>query len=701
MRKLVKAMLALFVAVALGVSGCGGGGGGSNGSGDNGGDGTGSQTTNPHQMSGAIQTPLAFTDSNSVTVTTIAGTADMFGSTDGTGSSARFNKPNGITTDGHNLYVADFWNSTIRKVVIATGVVTTIAGTADRTGSTDGTGSAARFWGPTGITTDGTNLYVSDGGNNTIRKVVIATGVVTTVAGVASSAGSIDGAGNTARFNYPNGITTDGSNLYVTDTSNHTLRKVVIATSVVTTVAGLASTSGSTDGIGANARFFEPFGIATDGANLYVSDKNSIRKVVIATGQVTTFAGAAGVAGGSDGIGANASFVNPMGITCDGDSLYVVDWSYNTVRKVAINTAAVTTIAGIPDANTGSTDGSGNTARFHNPMGITTDGTNLYIADLGSHTIRKLAPPPAPTVNIFTIPATSSSLTVPITQFTASDAVGVTGYIVTESAAAPSATASGWSASAPASYTFASQGSKTLYAWAKNAAGAVSTSKSASVTISGSNQTAPTVTAFAIPATSSSLTVSITQFTASDTVGVTGYLVTESATAPLATTSGWTASAPTSYTFTSQGSKTLYAWAKNAAGLVSSSKSASVAISTSSGINSLADLQGTWKSPSVAAFTIDASGHIASMQLQLDTPGSCPDTYIDATFSSISINASSYSFDSEYHKKRMGWDNNATIQGSFPSPTSLILTYSASLDYSVNDVTCSGSGRGTIIVTKQ
>ena len=201
-----------------------------------------------------------------------------------------------------------------------------------------------------------------------------------------------------------------------------------------------------------------------------------------------------------------------------------------------------------------------------------------------------------PTVTVFTIPSTSASLTVAITSFTATDNVSVTGYLVTESAAVPSPTAGGWSATAPASYTFATTGSKTLYAWAKDAAGNVSTSRSASVTITLADTTPPTVTAFTIPSTSATLTVAITSFTATDTVGVTGYLVTESAAAPSPSAGGWSATAPASYTFATTGSKTLYAWAKDAAGNVSTSRSASVTIT-------LADTT----PPTVTAFTIPST----------------------------------------------------------------------------------------------
>ncbi|MEA5114176.1 MAG: Ig-like domain-containing protein, partial [Geobacteraceae bacterium] len=99
----------------------------------------------------------------------------------------------------------------------------------------------------------------------------------------------------------------------------------------------------------------------------------------------------------------------------------------------------------------------------------------------------------APTVNTFTLPTTATSLTVPITAFTATDEVGVTGYLVTESSTQPSATAIGWSTSAPSSFTFSSAGTKTAYAWAKDAAGNVSGSLSRTVTITLPDTTAPTV----------------------------------------------------------------------------------------------------------------------------------------------------------------------------------------------------------------
>jgi sugar lactone lactonase YvrE len=324
-------------------------------------------------------------------VTTMAGTVGIPGAADGTGLLASFSRPVGITTDGTNLYVADFDNHTIRKIVIATGVVTTLAGTAGISGSVDGTGADARFHEPIGITTDGTNLYVTDTFNNTIRKIVIATGAVTTLAGTAGFSGSTDATGADARFSYPIGITTDGTNLYVADFNNHTIRKIVIATGVVTTFAGTAGISGTTDATGADARFNGPLGITTDGTNLFVSDFNNrtIRKIVIATGAVTTLAGTAGISGSADGTGADARFHSPGSITSDGTNLYVTEEDNHTIRKIVIATGAVTTLAGTAGI-TGTTDATGADARFNGPHGITTDGTNLYVTDTDNNTIRKI-----------------------------------------------------------------------------------------------------------------------------------------------------------------------------------------------------------------------------------------------------------------------------------------------------------------------
>ena len=187
----------------------------------------------------------------------------------------------------------------------------------------------------------------------------------------------------------------------------------------------------------------------------------------------------------------------------------------------------------------------------------------------------------APVVS-FTMPAAATSLSVNVLTFSATDAVGVTGYFLSESAVKPLASAAGWSAPAPKSFTFPAAGSRTLNAWAKDAAGNVSTGVSAStvITLPVVDTQAPQVT-FTLPATAASLTVKVLSFSATDNFGVTGYLLSESAVTPLASAAGWSATAPGSFTFPAAGSRTLNAWAKDAAGNVSTVVSATVVITIS------------------------------------------------------------------------------------------------------------------------
>jgi streptogramin lyase len=331
-------------------------------------------------------------------VTTLAGTAGLSGSADGTGAAARFNWPTGVAVDGAgNVFVADSDNNTIRKITPA-GVVTTLAGTANASGSADGTGAAARFNGPEGVAVDGSgNVFVADYGNNTIRKITPA-GAVTTLAGAGSS-GTADGTGAAARFNWPTGVAVDvAGNVFVADTWNDTIRKVT-STGVVTTLAGLAGSEGSADGTGAAARFNHPWGVAVDGAgHVFVADNwnDTIRKITPA-GVVTTLAGTAQgpwpLGGGSaDGTGAAARFNSPQGVAVDGTgNVFVADLYNNTVRKIA-PTGVVTTLAGTAGSS-GSADGTGAVARFDWPHGVAVDGAgNVFVADTYNNTIRKITP---------------------------------------------------------------------------------------------------------------------------------------------------------------------------------------------------------------------------------------------------------------------------------------------------------------------
>ena len=326
-------------------------------------------------------------------VTTLAGSAGVPGADDGAGNAARFNYPDSPACDASgNIYVADGANKTIRKVTPA-GVVTTVAGSAGQTGSTDGTGSAARFTFPTAVACDPDgNLYVAD--NQTIRKIT-AGGEVTTFAGLAGNPGSDDGTGSAARFTYPSGVACDSAgNVYVADTQNDTIRMITTA-GVVSTLAGSPGVPGSADGQDGTALFNQPESVACDAfGSVYVADSSNhtIRKVT-ATGDVTTIAGLAGSYGSVDGIGGAARFWSPSGVACDASgNVYVVD-AGSTIRKVT-PAGRVTTVAGSL-GNWGSVDGIGSTARFQ-AEGIACDAVgNLYIADTSNSTIRKAVCPAA------------------------------------------------------------------------------------------------------------------------------------------------------------------------------------------------------------------------------------------------------------------------------------------------------------------
>jgi len=327
---------------------------------------------------------------NAGIVTTFAGSGSR-GSANGTGTAASFDQPTGVSIDGNgNLYVADSLNNVIRKITSA-GVVTTLAGSGS-VGSADGTGSAASFHYPQGVAVDGNgNVYVADTGNEVIRKITAA-GVVSTLAG-SGSAGSADGTGTAASFAQPLGVAADGNgNVYVADASYNLIRKITPA-GVVSTLAGNGDISGgSANGTGPAASFSYPAAVAVDGSGtVYVADasNNLIRKIT-PTGVVTTLAG--NVSGGSaDGTGAAASFYNPLGVAVDGNgNVYVADFGNNLIRKITA-AGVVSTLAGNPAGNIGSTDGTGAAASFQDPIGIaTTSGGTLYVADTLNNLIREI-----------------------------------------------------------------------------------------------------------------------------------------------------------------------------------------------------------------------------------------------------------------------------------------------------------------------
>lgn len=323
------------------------------------------------------------------TVVTLAGSAGVSGTADGTGSGARFDSPFGIALVGGFYYIADTDNHAIRRMTSA-GVVTTFAGRPGLAGSADGNGTNARFRFPRGISHDGTNLYVADTDNHIIRKIT-PEGEVTTLAGRAGESGTADGLA-AARFNRPGGIYAANGTIWVADSYNHTIRRVA-ADGTVTTVAGLGGTQGAVSGAGSVARFRYPTGIiATAGNTVYVADQTHTLRIISPEGTVATYAGRLDAQGSRNGPRADARFYFPLGIAFIPDGFAIADFYNNSIRKLATATGEVSVLAGSP-GNFGREDGVGSEARFSRPNGVDVHSSgDVYVADSWSNSIRRITP---------------------------------------------------------------------------------------------------------------------------------------------------------------------------------------------------------------------------------------------------------------------------------------------------------------------
>ena len=354
-------------------------------------------------LSASTPTPAHLRHLN-VDVENVAGSEHRARYRDGVGPNARFNNPEGlaISPDGKTLYVADSRNNMIRKIDLATKTVSTIAGHTFPS-SGDGVGKSAGFESPRGlaISPDGKTLYVADSRNNMIRKIDLATKTVSTIAGH-SFPSSGDGVGKSAGFETPRGlaISPDGKTLYVADSGNNMIRKIDLATSTVTTLAGAGKlTPGHADGVGAQATFLEPrsLAISADGQVLYIADTRNdlIRKMVLATNSVSTLAGHAGFPGTLNGPGPDAYFYHPISISIDGNKLYVADGANADIRMIDLSTGVVSTVAGatlnggVPIA--GREDGMGVEGHFQFPGAVTVFHGVLFVADTPADTIREVS----------------------------------------------------------------------------------------------------------------------------------------------------------------------------------------------------------------------------------------------------------------------------------------------------------------------
>jgi TonB-dependent receptor len=327
-------------------------------------------------ITGAGAKVARFTINGASSLGTLAGESGTPGATDGPATDARFNTPQGGIIDKNgNLYIADTDNNSIRKIAPDGTVSTPFATGLDK---------------PTAIAidADGTVLYVADTASSTIKKVEIASGAVTTLALTGVPA-----------LNAPHSLVLDAGNLYVADTGNNMIRKIDIATGGMTIIAGTGET-GSADGMGATATFDMPMGIAlsANGARLFVADtgNSTIRDIALATGGVSTLAGISGESGTTNGVGSEARFHTPEGLAVDASGvLYVADTGNHAIRSIDVDTRIVITFAG-EAGNSGAMDGNATNSLLNSPGGLTVDSSGeLYVFDTGNHTIRALQIGPA------------------------------------------------------------------------------------------------------------------------------------------------------------------------------------------------------------------------------------------------------------------------------------------------------------------
>lgn len=281
------------------------------------------------------------------TVSTLAGKAGEKGSADGPGPQARFNEPWGLCAapDG-TVYVADTKNNKIRKIT-PDGTVSTIAGSGNY-GTSNGPGPAATFGNPTGIELDASgNLYVADHLTHIIRKIT-PNGVVSTLAGTPYIPGDADGSGTAAQFWRPYGLTLDNQgNIIVADEWNHKIRKVT-PQGVVTTIAGTGE-KGLTNGNGNSATFNYPWDATVDPqGNIYIADGyNYVIRKITPSGVVSTLAGIPQTSGGVDGPAQQASFSGATSLAWDKTqgTIYIADAYNHLIRRLYFDDAPPITLS--------------------------------------------------------------------------------------------------------------------------------------------------------------------------------------------------------------------------------------------------------------------------------------------------------------------------------------------------------------------
>ncbi len=319
-------------------------------------------------------------------------------------TSVALNAPRGMAVDSAgNLFIAVADAHVVRRVDAATGQISTVAGVGVAGfGGDGGAATLARLSRPSGVAVDGAgHLYIADAENYVVRMVDAATGQISTVAGTHSSGFSGDGgAATSAKLSRPYGVAVDSAgHLYIADTDNYCIRKVDVGTGLISTVAGIGTSSGfgGDGGAATLALLAAPTGVAVDGAdNVYIADtgNNRIRRINAATQVINTVAGNGAYGSGGDGGAATlAQVTNPFSVAVGSTGhLYITEtYSGARVRKVDAVTGLISTVAGTGTAGFSGDGGAATAAQLRTPWGVAVDGVgHAYIADTDNNRVRKI-----------------------------------------------------------------------------------------------------------------------------------------------------------------------------------------------------------------------------------------------------------------------------------------------------------------------
>ncbi len=349
------------------------------------------------------------TTSDLGTIVTVAGTGQLGDSGDGgPATSAQLYQPVCAVLDSAgNLYIGDAETDTIRKVAAETGIISTFAGNGKHGYSGDGgPATSASMEGPAACALDSAgNLYVADGANNVIRKISVATGVITTVAGNGAGGGFSGDGGPAikAELNSPDGVVVDSSgNLFISDTSNQRVREVNASTGMISTIAGNGTYGYPGSGGKATSTVMgNPEGLTLDSdGNLYIAEEGAcaVAKLSLSTGTIAIVAGTGkscspGENNGDGGLAKLASLAEPAGVALDsaGD-IFISDTGSSRVREVTPSNGVITSVVGTTFGYSGD-GGPSDHAQVHNPLGLFIDASgDLYIADSDNGVVRKVTP---------------------------------------------------------------------------------------------------------------------------------------------------------------------------------------------------------------------------------------------------------------------------------------------------------------------